>query len=223
MNAHGLRLRPLGIDTQQEYVVYMHRDCHICRAEGFGAQTRLDVGLQGRHIQATLNVVHSKLLGSGEASLSNSAWKALGAHDGDAITVAHASTLDSMSAVRSKIYGHRLDLPGFNAIIGDISAGRYPDLHIAAFLSACAGGRLDFQETIDLTRAMVDSGEHLDWGAQPDRRQALCRWPARQPHHAHRRRHRGGGGGDHAQNLVTGDHITCVHGRRDGDADPRRS
>ena len=167
MNTEGLRLRPLGIDTHQEYVIYMRRDCHVCRAEGFAAQTRVEVALRDRRIIATLNVVHSDLLAACEGSLSTSAWRALGAAPGDTITVAHAPTLDSLSAMRSKIYGHRLDAQAFDAIIGDVAAGRYADLHIAAFLSACAGGRMDVQETIDLTRAMVDVGERIDWGRAP--------------------------------------------------------
>ena len=39
MNPHGFRLKPLGIDTLREYVIYMRCDCHVCRAEGFKAQT----------------------------------------------------------------------------------------------------------------------------------------------------------------------------------------
>ncbi|WP_088953498.1 hypothetical protein [Variovorax sp. HW608] len=27
-----LAVRPMGIETQQEYVVYIHRDCHVCRS-----------------------------------------------------------------------------------------------------------------------------------------------------------------------------------------------
>lgn len=61
MNATGLRLRMLGIDTQQEHVIYMRRDCHVCRAEGFETQTRLEVGLRERRIIATLNVVSAHL------------------------------------------------------------------------------------------------------------------------------------------------------------------
>lgn len=53
------------------------------------------------------------------------------------------------------------------AIIADVAAGRYSDIHIAAFLSACAGGRMDLQETIDPTRAMVDVGDRIDWGRSP--------------------------------------------------------
>jgi hypothetical protein len=34
----ALALRRLGIDTYQEAVVFMNRDCHVCRAEGFSGQ-----------------------------------------------------------------------------------------------------------------------------------------------------------------------------------------
>jgi thymidine phosphorylase len=167
MKGPGLRLRLLGIDTQQEHVIYMRRDCHVCGAEGFEARTRLEVALGARRIVATLNVVDTELLAPGEAGLSTRAWTVLGAKTNDMITVAHAPTLDSLSAMRAKIYGHRLDAPAFDAIIGDVAAGRYSDMHIAAFLSACAGGRMDLQETVDLTRAMVDAGDRIDWGRKP--------------------------------------------------------
>ncbi len=167
MTGPGLRLRQLGIDTQREFVIYMRRDCHVCRAEGFEALTRVEVALRDRRLIATLNVLDSDLLGAGEVSLSKSAWQSLQAQPGDPITVTHAPSLESLSAVRAKLYGHRLEAPALNAVIGDIAAGRYSDVHIATFLSACAGGRMDLQETIELTRAMVDAGERIDWGRVP--------------------------------------------------------
>lgn len=167
MKRMGLHFRSLEIDTHQEFVVYMNRDCHVCRAEGFEAQTRVELRRGERGIIATLNVVGPAMLGVGELSLSTSAMHALGAVPGDRIVVSHAPTLDSLSAVRSKIYGHRLDAAAFDAIVGDVAAGHYADLHIAAFLSACAGGRMDLQETIDLTRAMVNVGDRIDWARTP--------------------------------------------------------
>ncbi|MEW6703627.1 MAG: thymidine phosphorylase family protein [Pseudomonadota bacterium] len=68
---------------------------------------------------------------------------------------------------QEQIYGHRLDAPALGSIVNDVAAGRYPDIHIAAFLSACAGGRMDLQETTDLTRAMVAAGERIEWGRTP--------------------------------------------------------
>lgn len=159
-----LKARRIGIETSQEFVVYMHRDCQVCRAEGFEALARVQVRAGDRSIVATLNVVDPGLLSVGEAGLSNSAWRALGLRSGDAVTVTHAPALDSMSPVRAKIYGHRLEDADLRRIVADIAAGHYPDTHIAAFLAACAGGRMDVQETIGLTRAMVDAGEVIDWG-----------------------------------------------------------
>ena len=159
--------RRMGIDTQQEFVVYMDRECVVCRSEGFDAQTRVLVHNGGHRILATLNVTDPGLLSPGEAGLSNSAWLALGIRASDHVHVTHAPTLDSMSDVRAKIYGHRLSAPALDAIVRDIASGRYPDAHIAAFLAACAGGRMDRQETIDLTRAMVSAGQRLAWGRAP--------------------------------------------------------
>ena len=162
-----LRLRDLGIDTHEEHVVYMHRDCHVCRAEGFTAHARVEVRLRERRIVATLNVVDSEIVGVHEAGLSTSAWRALQANEQEAVRVSHAPTLDSMSALRSKIYGNSLDAHALAGIVGDIAGGNYADVHIAAFLSACAGGRMSLQETVDLTRAMVGAGDILSWGKTP--------------------------------------------------------
>mgnify|MGYP001367789564 FL=1 len=78
----GLKLKRLGIDTYQEAVIYMNRDCPVCRAEGFDAQSRVQVRLGERHIIATLNVVSAAMLHEHEAGLSESAWRALHAEEG---------------------------------------------------------------------------------------------------------------------------------------------
>jgi thymidine phosphorylase len=161
--AHTLRLRRLGIDTYQELVVYMHRDCHACRSEGFEARSRIKVSLGERHVVATLNVVHDGLLSPEEASLSEAAWRALGAKAGDLIRVGHADPVRSESRLRAKVYGERLSWGDMRAIVDDVVAGAYSDLHLAAFVTACAGQHLDTEETIWLTRAMADAGERLAW------------------------------------------------------------
>ena len=66
--ADALVARELGIDTHQEYVIYMHRDCPVCRAEGFTAQARVAVRIAERALVATLNVVQTDWLGVHETS-----------------------------------------------------------------------------------------------------------------------------------------------------------
>ena len=160
---NALTLRRLGIDTYHEAVVYMNRDCHVCRAEGFEAQSRVQVALGANHIIATLNVVSDELLANDEASLSESAWRALQAHEGARIRVSHPEPLESLSALRAKVYGQRIELPAWRSMLSDIVAGHYSELHLAALVTACAGDRLNLAETIDLTRAMVEAGERLTW------------------------------------------------------------
>ena len=158
-----LTLRRLGVDTYQEHIVYMRADCHVCRSEGFEARSRVRVSAQGKSLLATLNVVKSELLGSEEASLSEAAWALLGARDGDVIEVTHAEPIESESFVRAKAYGERLPDAALGAIVGDIAKGLYSDLHLAAFVTACAGNRLDLDETIGLTRAMIAVGDRISW------------------------------------------------------------
>ncbi len=156
-----LILRRLGIDTYQEHIVYMRADCDVCRSEGFEARARVRVSTGGKSLLATLNVIKSELLGVNEASLSESAWMLLAPRDGDVIEVTHAEQVESESFIRAKAYGERLPDAALNAIVSDIAQGHYSDLHLAAFVTACVGNRLDLEETIGLTRAMISVGDRI--------------------------------------------------------------
>lgn len=160
---HGLKLKRMGIDTYQEPTIYMRHDCHICKAEGFEAKTRLKVYFNERQIIATLNVITSDILAIDEVGVSESTWRLLDAKENDLLQFDHLAPIESLGHVRAKVYGHRLDHTALSGIIQDIVAGQYSDLHLAAFITACAGDRLDLAETVALTQAMVDAGERLNW------------------------------------------------------------
>lgn len=162
-----LRLIPAGIDTYRQPVVYMHEDCHICRAEGFAAQTRVRIDLRDRWVIATLNVVARRgWLDPDKAAVSAAVWSALAARPGDVARFSHPEPPVSTSMIRAKAYGARLARPDFAAIVGDTLDSRPSDLDLAAFITACAGERLDAAETAALTQAMQAAGETLDWGGR---------------------------------------------------------
>lgn len=155
----------MGINTYKEPVIYMRSDCHICKSEGFDAQTRVRVMLNDCSIIATLNTVDTNLLRHNEASLSEYAWQLLSAKEGDQISVAHPKPLDSLSYIRSKIYGHELKTEETQHIINDIVSGQLSDVNIAMYVAASVGNKISKKEVLDLTRAMVDSGQRLVWNA----------------------------------------------------------
>ena len=160
-----LKLKYLGINTYKEPIIYMREDCYICKSEGFSAQARVRVALNECSIIATLNTVETDLLRHDEASLSNYAWGLLGAKNGDEITVMHPKSLDSLSYIRSKIYGNELRADETRHIIDDIISGQLSDINIAMYIAASAGDRLSQREVFDLTKAMVESGQRLSWAS----------------------------------------------------------
>jgi len=162
-----LNARRLGINTQHEAVIFMREDCHICRAEGFIAHTRIRVEHGGNSIIATLYQVRSDMLHRNEAGLSEAAWRRLKATEGAEIKVSHPAPLESLSMVRSKVYGHHLDAEAMATIISDITSGHYSDIQLSSFITACSARPLDRDETTSLTRAMIDVGDRLSWDAHP--------------------------------------------------------
>jgi thymidine phosphorylase len=67
--SHGLRARRIGIDTHYEAVVFMNEDCHVCRSEGFAAQSRVLLRAGIQQTIATLFKVTGDLVAPDEAAL----------------------------------------------------------------------------------------------------------------------------------------------------------
>ncbi len=164
--SNRVRARRLGVDTHQETVIFMRKDCHVCKSEGFTAPARVYVKRGDRFIIATLFQTSPELLEQGEAGLSDSAWERLGLEEGEEIAVSHPRPLESLSFVRGKVYDKDLDDRSLHAIIADVTAGRYSDIHLSSFITACSARPLDGREIVALTRAMVDVGDRLDWGRE---------------------------------------------------------
>ncbi|TAL63273.1 MAG: thymidine phosphorylase family protein [Bacteroidetes bacterium] len=161
---HKLRVKNIGIDTYRENTIYMRADCHICQSEGFTALTRVMVNFSGRSIVATLNVVYSELIHHNEAGLSREAMKRLEVKDGDEINITHLDHIESLSKVRAKIYGKELNEISYHEIISDIVAGKYSNVELSAFVSSCADDNLSVNEIISLTKAMINTGQRINWG-----------------------------------------------------------
>jgi thymidine phosphorylase len=163
----ALRARRLGVHTHHEAVVFMRTDCHVCRSEGLTPHSRVLLKARDREAIATLYQVSTDLLAPNEAGLSEAAWQRLGLAEGDPILVRHPEPVESLRSVRRRIYGGRLDEPALRSIIQDVVQGRYSDIELASFITACAALPLDEDETVALTRAMIDVGDRLTWPNAP--------------------------------------------------------
>lgn len=158
-----LHVRRLGLETQHEPIVVMHVDCPVARSEGFAARAQIELVAGGRSAIATLYQVRNGIVGPHEIGMSEAVWSRLGVADGTPAIIRHPQPLASMSAVRAKLYGHRLDPVRIRDIITDVARERYSDVELAAFVSAFSSQAPDLSEMVALTRAMVDVGDRLSW------------------------------------------------------------
>lgn len=160
-----LRATRMQLHAQHQAIAVMRRDCHVAHAEGLSPRSQVLVQAGDREVQALLYQTDNPSLALDQVALSEAAWKALGVKDGDVVLVRHPPVLESLAGVRRRIHGQRLTPADFTAIVRDVVAGRYTDVHLAAFLTATAALPLNGEETTALTRAMVDVGERLRWSA----------------------------------------------------------
>lgn len=162
-----LKLRHVAIDTYRENVAYLHRDCPLYRSEGFQALNKIEIHKAGNGppVIAVLNVVNDPAITSlDELGLSEQTFQQIGLPEGSAVQVRHAAAPRSLAAVRRKIGGERLEQADYRDIARDIVENRYSRIELSAFLVSCAETGMERDEVLYLTRAMVDSGERLDWG-----------------------------------------------------------
>jgi thymidine phosphorylase len=166
-NTHSLRPKRLGIETLNEAHVFLRRDSPVSRAEGFSAHTRVRISKVDRSIVATLYYLTGDMLLPDEIGLSELAWQQLNICEGDRLQIEHAPPVDSLRYLRSKVYGHDLAAQGFDAILKDVAHGEYSNIHLAAFITACAARPLKIEEIHSLTEAMIKVGDRLQWAKSP--------------------------------------------------------
>lgn len=159
-----LRAKRLGIEAEQQAIVYLHERNEMIRFEGFRALPRVQVKLKNHSCVATLECITTNdLLRVDEIGLSEYAWGLLHAKRGDIITLSHPPVTSSLSYVHDKIFGRVLARAHFESILEDIVAHRLSDVQMASFLTACATSHLSIAEIAHFTEAMVAVGKRLTW------------------------------------------------------------
>lgn len=166
-NAHAgrsrLRIRPIGLDTMGENIVILSRDCIALRPERLAGFRKVEVRVNGARIEANVLISDGlEDLAPGEIGLPQPALRRLGVKPGDHADVAVAPPAPSLDAVRAKIRGEELSKEEIRAVVEDLSAHRYSDIEVAAFLIATSSF-MTTSEVLALTSSMAAAGTQLKW------------------------------------------------------------
>lgn len=163
----NLKLRSIAIDTYKENVAYLHRNCNVYQSEGFQALNKIEVHAvdNGHSVVAVLNVVDDdRIVAPGDLGLSEQVFEQFALPEGAEVRICPATQPHSFSYVHRKIAGEPLKYEQYLAIIQDIAHSRYSKIEMTAYLVACAESGMERDEVLHLTRAMVETGEKIDWG-----------------------------------------------------------
>ncbi len=168
-----LRLKHLRVDTLGEHVIAIHESSIRTGSLGFNPMDRAHVmGIhpvtgEKREVIGVLSFCRDQLVAPDEIGLVDQAFRDLGLPEGSMVNATLAVAPRSVDLVRAKLRGHRLEREAFDRILSDVVRHRYSRVELSMFVLGCALRGLDTQELADYTRAMIGTGERLEFGPGP--------------------------------------------------------
>ena len=87
--------------------------------------------------------------------------------EGEEVDVEHSPKPESVTFIRKKMDGKKLSEPEIYEIIQDILDSKLSDIEVAAWLTALHTVGMDIEEIASHARAMVDTGDRLEFGGRP--------------------------------------------------------
>lgn len=102
-----------------------------------------------------------KAVPPGRIGLFEEVLDKLKACQGNTVDIHLTGKPESVSHIRDKLFGKRLSYEELYHIIDDITNDRLTDIEKTYFVSACFSNELTDEEVVDLTRAMVETGDKL--------------------------------------------------------------
>jgi len=132
---------------------------------GVHSSDRIKLSYHGQTLIAIANIAAN--FPQNRVGLFEEASATLGIRGGESLSVEVAKLPESLNNVRAKVRGERLRENEMSAIVRDVVERHLSEAEIAAFLTALNIWGLNPGETEALSRAMVETGETLDFGEKP--------------------------------------------------------
>lgn len=124
---------------------------------------RIGIIKGNRHTQVILDIAESKeAIPEGSIGLFEEVLSNLKVRNGQNVRVVLESKPMSVHYIKEKFGGKRLDYKKIKTIIQDVVDGKLSDIELTYFIAASTIRPLDFNETVYLTRAIIETGESLN-------------------------------------------------------------
>ena len=158
-----LTLKHLAINSFNENLAYIHRDCSAYKVDDIESLTKVEIHGGVKPVFAFLQVVDDeRVVKPTELALNTEAFNMISLPEGANITMTLSSPPPSLASIKRKIAGNILSSGEYSAIVNDIATKRYSNMDIASFLVA-SGSFMTAPEVLSFTEALVgDNTLHWD-------------------------------------------------------------
>jgi AMP phosphorylase len=157
-----LKVRGLKLNAGKPIAFLHERDATML---GVRAGDHVEISSNSHKVSCVVDIA-SGLFKKGELALSQECLVQLDAKKGSVVSLRYAGTPQAAKILQQRLKCKLYTKGELRSIIQDIVNGELSEAEIAYFVSGVHHCGLTLEETTSLTRAMVDTGEHLTWGSK---------------------------------------------------------
>ena len=131
-------------------------------------EDRVKIKKGRKKVIAIINIAESsKIIPMGKIGLYEEVLDKLCVKSGDVVDLSLVEKPASIQYIKKKLKGKKLSYEEFYHIIEDIIKNKLSEIEITYFVSACYMHELDINESVSLTKAMINTGEILKLNKYP--------------------------------------------------------
>ena len=158
-----LKAKFVDVDTG-EITALLHID--DAQDMGLREQDRVRIVHEGKAVIAIVNTSDT-VIDKGDVGLLGRAYKYIGPEQGEVIDVLPATRPESVDYIRKKMDGIELSTEEINIIVEDIATRTLSNIELSAYVTSLHINGMNLRETVDLTKAMVNTGETITFDKGP--------------------------------------------------------
>ncbi|MDH7509057.1 MAG: AMP phosphorylase [Methanomassiliicoccales archaeon] len=158
-----LKVKYIDMDTG-EYTAVLHDE--DCMELGVREQDRVKIAHERTTITAIVQTTDS-VVNPGEIGILGRTFKTLGAEIGEEVDIIGTGKPDSIEYIRKKMDGMELTTEEIKTLVSDIASRNLSSIELAAYVTALHINGMNLRETADLTLAMVETGDKIEFDRSP--------------------------------------------------------
>ena len=156
-----LRVKHLKITTGRIVIATLNKD--EAHAFGIMAGDRVSVNYKNKKVVAIVDTAGPEIVKPGNIVVFSELSMHLDLKNNVFVNVELEKKPESIVYIRKKLYGNKLSDEEIKCIVQDVADGKLTEVEMAYFIAGGFMGGLSTDETISLTKAMINTGEKISF------------------------------------------------------------